>query len=99
MLKLVNCKLTILSNSFHAIFYTLISHADKWGRKKTLLLSSFLAIITSIIFAISSNFYVLLISAIVGVISPSGNEIRPFMAIELSGLVQVRRIGDDSTLE
>jgi predicted MFS family arabinose efflux permease len=61
------------------------SQADKWGRRTTLILSSFLSIFTAILFASQKNFLVLLFSAIVGVISPSGNEIGPFMAIELSG--------------
>ena len=66
----------------------LTSQADKMGRKKTLIISSVLAIFTSLIFASQSNFWVLLVSAIIGVISPSGNEIGPFMAIELSGMLQ-----------
>ena len=75
--------LTLLGDAIISILMT--SQADKWGRRKTLIMSAVLAIFTSIMFASQSNFWVLLVSAIFGVISPSGNEIGPFMAIELSG--------------
>ena len=75
--------LTLLGDAMISLLLT--SKADKYGRKKTLILSSILAIFTSLIFASQSNFLILLISAIVGVISPSGNEIGPFMEVELSG--------------
>ena len=78
--------LTLLGDAIISIVLT--SQADKMGRKKTLIISSVLAIFTSLIFASQSNFWVLLVSAIIGVISPSGNEIGPFMAIELSGMLQ-----------
>lgn len=67
------------------------SHADRWGRRATLMVSAILSIITGLTFAFQTNFWWLTISAIFGVISPSGNEIGPFMAIELSGLSQVTR--------
>ena len=79
--------LTLLGDAIISIMLT--SQADKIGRKKTLIVSSILAIFTSLMFASQSNFWVLLASAIVGVISPSGNEIGPFMAIELSGMYRV----------
>jgi len=65
------------------------SHADKWGRRITLLIGSILSIGTSIVFAVQTNFYVTLVVSIVGVISPSGNEVGPFMAIELSAISQI----------
>jgi MFS family permease len=69
----------------------LTTHADRWGRKKTLILGSLVAILTSFIFATQKNFFVLLISAVIGVISPSGNEIGPFMSIEISAISEVTR--------
>lgn len=79
--------LTLLGDALISIVLT--THADSWGRRRTLLIGSALAILTSIVFAIKSNFYLLLISGIIGVISPSGNEIGPFMAIGLSALSEV----------
>jgi MFS family permease len=77
--------LTLLGDAFLSIALT--SRADKWGRRKTLVLSSFFSVFTAVVFASQSNFWVLLIAAVVGVISPSANEIGPFLAVELSGAV------------
>jgi hypothetical protein len=41
------------------------------------------------LFAITNNFALLLIAAIIGVISPSGNEVGPFLSIEQSALAQI----------
>ncbi len=70
-------------------YFGRFSHADRWGRRLTLLVGAALSIVTGVAFCAQSSFTILLISAVFGVISPSGNEIGPFMAIELSGLSQV----------
>lgn len=88
--------LTLMGDMVISLVMT--SHADVWGRRKILLVGSFLSIITGIIFATQQNFWILLISAVLGVISPSGNEVGPFMAIELSGLAQVSRDNDRTKL-
>ena len=67
----------------------LTSQADKVGRKKTLLISSLLSLVTCIIFTRWNNFWILCIVGGIGVISPSGNECGSFMSIELSGLAQI----------
>lgn len=72
-----------------AISLALTTHADSFGRRKCLLIGSFLAIITSFIFITQTNFYVIVLAATFGVISPSGSEVGPFMAIEISSLTQV----------
>ena len=79
---------TLLGDAMISLYLT--SHADHIiGRKNTLLIGSAIAITTSIVFATSANFTVLLLTGILGVISPSGSEMGPFMAIELSSLSQV----------
>ena len=40
-------------------------------------------------FVLTRNFILLIIAAIIGVISPSGNEIGPFLAVEQAGLTQL----------
>lgn len=87
---------TMIGDAVMSIFLT--SHADKLGRKKTLLISSLLSIVASIAFARSKTYWVLLLVAIVGVISPSGNECGPFMSIELSILAQISNDADRSKL-
>jgi MFS family permease len=88
--------LTLLGDAIISILMT--SRADIWGRRLTLLLSSIFTIFTSIMFATMKNFWILLVSAIIGVISPSGNEIGPFMSIELSGLTQVTKDQDRTVI-
>lgn len=88
--------LTLLGDAIISLFLT--SHADKFGRKKTLIIGSGLSIMTGFLFATQKQFYIMLFAGVVGVISPSGNEIGPFMAIELSGLSQVTRHEDRTRL-
>ncbi|KAF2471269.1 para-aminobenzoate synthase [Lindgomyces ingoldianus] len=45
--------------------------------------------VSGVVFAITSNYIALLIAAILGVISPSGNEIGPFRAVEESTLAHL----------
>src|SRR5262249_45178674 len=40
------------------------------------------------VFALTSNFWLLLLAATVGVISPTGNEVGPFLSIEQAALAQ-----------
>ncbi|KAK3328191.1 major facilitator superfamily domain-containing protein [Cercophora scortea] len=44
---------------------------------------------SGIVFAVSSNYWILLVASVVGVISPSGNEIGPFRAVEESILAHL----------
>lgn len=71
------------------ISYFLTLYADRLGRRKVLCLGSLMMVFSGIVFSISGNFYILLVAAIVGVISPSGNEIGPFRAIEESTLAHL----------
>ena len=46
---------------------------------------------SGVVFALSGNYWVLLAAAIIGVISPSGNEIGPYRAIEESTLAHLTK--------
>lgn len=73
--------LTMIGDS--VISYTLTWNANKIGNRFVMLLGSFLMIVASGIFSTgTSNFSYLLFGAVVGVISPSGNEAGPFKTIE-----------------
>lgn len=74
--------LTLVGDIIISLILTLI--ADSVGRKAILCIGAALMILSGLVFAVSSNFWVLLTAAVVGVISPSGNEIGPFKAIEES---------------
>ena len=54
-----------------------------------LLLGAGLMILASMTFAYTNNFWLLAFAAIVGIISPSGNEIGPFLSIEQAALSQL----------
>lgn len=63
--------------------------ADRWGRRRMLVLGSVSMAISGLIFAWSRNYWILLFAAIIGVISPSGDEVGPFRAIEESTLAHL----------
>ena len=67
----------------------LTTHADRFGRKKTLLIGALLMFGAGAAFVLTRNITVLMAAAIVGVISPSGNEIGPFLSVEQAGLAQI----------
>ena len=67
----------------------LTTHADGFGRKRTLLVGAFLMLGAGIVFILTNNIVILMAAAIIGVISPSGNEIGPFLSVEQAGLSQL----------
>ncbi|KAJ5582691.1 Major facilitator superfamily domain general substrate transporter [Penicillium sp. DV-2018c] len=79
--------LTLVGDVVISFFLTLF--ADSMGRKMVLSLGSILMAGSGIIFALFGNYWILLAAAVLGVISPSGNEIGPFRAIEESTLAHL----------
>jgi len=67
----------------------LTTHADRFGRKRTLLLGALLMLGAGAAFLLTQNIILLIVAAIIGVISPSGNEIGPFLSVEQAGLSQL----------
>jgi MFS family permease len=72
-----------------AVSLWLTTHADRLGRQRMLLAGAVLMIFAGIVFAVTGNFFLLLIAATIGVISPSGNEVGPFLPIEQASLCHV----------
>ncbi len=64
----------------------LTTSADRFGRKRTLIVGALLMLGAGIVFIITRNVVVLMAAAIIGVISPSGNEIGPFLSVEQAAL-------------
>jgi MFS family permease len=64
----------------------LTTSADRLGRRRILILGALLMTGAGILFIITHDFVVLMAAAIVGVISPSGNEIGPFLSVEQAAL-------------
>ncbi|KAF1937247.1 MFS general substrate transporter [Clathrospora elynae] len=79
--------LTLLGDVVISLLLTLI--ADTLGRRRILLLGAVSMAVSGAVFATTSNYVALLLAAIVGVISPSGNEIGPFRAVEESTLAHL----------
>jgi len=80
--------LTLAGDAAISLFVT--TNADRFGRKRMLILSTGLMIMAGGIFLLTRNYFWLAAAAIIGIISPSGNEIGPFMSMEqaaLTGLV------------
>jgi MFS family permease len=67
----------------------LTTSADRIGRKRTLIIGAFLMLGAGVAFIVTRNLLLLLVAAIVGVISPSGNEIGPFLSVEQAALTQL----------
>ncbi len=79
--------LTLLGDTLISLWITL--RADRIGRKRMLVLGAALMVLAGMPFALSGDFTVLVLAATIGVISPSGNEVGPFLAIEQAALSQV----------
>ena len=67
----------------------LTTTADRAGRRRTLVLGSLLMLGAGLVFIVTRNPIILMAAAIVGVISPSGNEIGPFLSVEQASLTQL----------
>jgi MFS family permease len=79
--------LTLVGDTIISLFIT--TRADRVGRKRMLIVGAFLMLFAGTVFALTDNFAFLLIAAIIGVISPSGNEVGPFLSIEQSSLAHI----------
>jgi len=84
--------LTLLGDA--VISLILSTQADRRGRRRTLMASGFLMALAGVAAVSTGNYWLLTIAMTVGVISPAGNEVGPFLAVEqaaLSHLVENRR--------
>ena len=79
--------LTLVGDTVISLFLT--TRADRFGRRNTLLIGAGLMLFASVLFVLTNNFLILLIAAIIGVISPSGNEVGPFLSVEQAALSQI----------
>lgn len=79
--------LTLLGDTLISLWIT--THADRIGRQRMLIAGSVLMILAALVFASTKNFYLLLAAATLGVISPSGKDIGPFLSIEQASLTQL----------
>ncbi len=78
--------LTLLGDTAISLWIT--TRADRAGRRRMLLLGAALMIFAGALFAATRSFALLLLAATLGIISPSGNEVGPFLAVEQAALSQ-----------
>jgi len=79
--------LTLAGDTVLSLWLT--THADQLGRRRMLVAGAGLMLLAGSLFALTDNFYLLLVAAAIGVISPSGYEVGPFLSIEQASLSQL----------
>jgi len=79
--------MTLLGDTIVSLWLT--THADRTGRRRMLIIGAILMAAAGAVFACTRNFVWLLIAGTAGVISPSGNEVGPFLSIEQAALSHV----------
>ena len=88
--------LTLVGDVLVSLYLT--TRADIFGRRRTLIAGALLMIGAGIVFAFTRDFTLLLVAATIGVISPSGNEVGPFLAIEQVALAQAETTRDRTSV-
>jgi MFS family permease len=86
---------TLLGDVLLSLLLTLV--ADKLGRRRILFGGSIMMACSGVVFALSENFWILLIAAVFGIISVTGADCGPFRAVEesiLSGLADDKTRSD-----
>jgi MFS family permease len=78
--------LTLLGDTLVSLWLT--THADRIGRRRVLVAGSLLMTAAGLVFAVTSSVPLLIVAATIGVISPTGNEVGPFLAVEQAALSQ-----------
>ena len=79
--------LTLVGDVVVSLYLT--TRADRIGRRRMLVVGSILMAAAGLAFACTSNLLFLIIAGTIGVISPSGNEVGPFLSIEQAALSHI----------
>ena len=79
--------LTLVGDTVVSLYLT--TRADRIGRRRMLIVGAILMAAAGLAFACTSNFLLLVLAGTIGVISPSGNEVGPFLSIEQAALSHV----------
>src|SRR5947209_5229380 len=79
--------LTLAGDTIISLFLT--TRADRIGRRRMLIIGALLMAGAGVAFASTRSFLFLAIAGTIGVISPSGNEVGPFLSIEQAALSHV----------
>src|SRR6267378_119416 len=72
-----------------AVSLFLTTRADRIGRRRMLIIGAILMAAAGFAFASTHNLFFLIVAGTIGVISPSGNEVGPFLSIEQAALSHI----------
>ncbi len=78
--------LTLIGDT--VISFWLTTNADRLGRRRVLVVGAGLMVVAGIAFAFTTWLPLLILAGAIGVVSPTGNEVGPFLAIEQAALTQ-----------
>lgn len=78
--------LTLIGDTVVSLWLT--TSADRIGRRRVLVAGALLMAVAGLVFAATSWVPLLIVAATIGVISPTGNEVGPFLAVEQAALSQ-----------
>ena len=87
--------LTLVGDTVVSLFLT--TRADRMGRRRMLMVGAVLMAAAGLVFASTTSLWLLVLAGTVGVISPSGHEVGPFLSIEQAALSHV--VTDQSRTE
>src|SRR5258708_7500442 len=79
--------LTLAGDTVVSLFLT--TRADRIGRRRMLIVGASLMAAAGLAFACTSNFLLLILAGTIGLISPSGNKVGPFLSIYQAALSHV----------
>ena len=78
---------TLIGDTVVSLYLT--TRADRIGRRRMLIVGAALMAAAGLAFASTTNLWLLIVAGTIGVISPSGNEVGPFLSIEQAALSHV----------
>ena len=78
--------LTLVGDTLISLWLT--THADRIGRRRVLVVGSVLMVLAGLAFVLTDWAPLLIAAATIGVLSPTGNEVGPFLAVEQAALSQ-----------
>ena len=78
---------TLLGDTLVSLYLT--TRADRFGRRRMLVAGAALMAAAGLAFAFTHQMWLLVVAGTIGVISPSGQEVGPFLPIEQAALSQV----------
>ena len=76
--------MTLVGDTIISLWLT--TNADRLGRRRVLMAGALLMVLAGVVFAFTSLVPLLILAGAIGVISPTGNEVGPFLAVEQAAL-------------